>query len=204
MVLLAACGTSLQEPFSQIQVLQAPFPWFGHGRRYSPHGNCPTAANQGYFSEACLLLYHWFPPSQPSLQGNTVAAALTSGSASPSPCSPRLQARPLSLLECSWGLPAWSGPPWPFCPILLSQTLQPSDGGEGASSLWCCRPLWSDRREGVSSLWCCRPPFGQLVGRGLFSLVARPPLVSLLGCPHWHPLPLHRILPGLLVHKQMP
>lgn len=100
----------------------------------------PYAANQGYFSEACLLLYHWFPPSQPSLQGNMVAAALTSGSSfslsnsrlrpGHGPCSSPLRVSPP-------GLSAFS-----FCRILLGKhsSLQMAGGG-GLFSLVLQAPL---------------------------------------------------------------
>ena len=139
---------------------QTVWPW---KEGYSSLGNCPTLQIRAIFSEACLLLCHWFPPSQPSLQGNTVAAALTSGSSFSLSLQPQTQARPRSLLECSWGLPAWSGPP---CP--------------SAASFWANTPAFRWWGGGLFSL-VLQAPFGQMAGGGSLLFGAVGPLWSVGG-----------------------
>lgn len=187
--------------FLRFRILQPPFKRFGHGRRnYSPHGNCPATAKSGLFSEACLLLCHWFPPSPAIPQGNGGRSSDLWVQLLPLPAAPDSgQATvPARVLLGS--------PPPGLAFVLLphpsGQTLQPSDGGEGASSLWCRPPLvrW---REEVSSLWCCRPLWSD--GReGLFSLVLQAPFGLPLGVPSLAPSALHRILLASSSTQQMP
>lgn len=148
----------------------------------------------GLFFRGLFATVPLVPPSQPSLQGNTVGR-----SSDPlGPASPFLQPQ-----TCGPGCPCSSAlgvsPPGlarllSFCPILLGKHSSLQMVGRGPL-LWCCRPLWSDGGEGGLS-WCCRP-FGQLVGRGLFSLWCCRPLGLPTGVPSLESLPLHRILPGL-------
>lgn len=172
----------MQEPvFSDSRILQAhPFKWF------HPIETAVCCKSGLFFRGLCSCATgprpSAIPPRQHGGRSSDLCVRLLPLPAAPDSGQAMVPAQVLS------GSPRLSCPAFSFCRILLGKHSSLQMAGVGGALLFgAAGPLWSDGREGGSSFWYYRPP-----------------LVSPLGCPHWHPLPLHRILPGLLVHKQMP
>lgn len=185
-----------RSPFSQIPViLQAPpFKRFGHGRREFTPWKLPYAANQGYFSEACLLLCHWFPPSAipPRQHGGR---SLTSGSSFSLSLQPQTQARPLSLLGSALGSPPPGLARLSFCPILLGNTPAFRWWGGGLFSLVLQAPF-GQMAAGGGSLLLGAAGLWSVGGEGALLFGAAGPLGLPTGVPSLAPsAPSHRIPP---------